>query len=121
MAKKKVPVVGSALGYPSAAVDAFTPPPRSDNNPDGPYSKPSYASDPSRGYPSENIGGTKRFSFTELVGQGESPNKGDVYVNTANGVSSSKGKDKGCQYNWGDGEDGIWNDNKFDNGNLTGM
>lgn len=121
MPKKKSAIVGSAIGYPSVPTRETVEPPKSDNNPDGPYAKPSYASDPSRGYPSENIGGTKRFSFTELVGQGESPNKGDVIVNTANGISSSKGKNKGCQYNYGNGNSGVWNDNEFDNGNLTGM
>jgi hypothetical protein len=118
---KKTPKIGTPLGYGPCGVNEVSTPQITDNNPDGPYSKPSYASDPANGYPSENVGGTKRFSFTELVGQGESPNKGDVNVITPDGISSSKGKDKGRQYTWGGGTDGEWNDNDFDNGNLTGM
>ena len=46
---------------------------------------------------------------------------GDVCVNTADGVSHSKGKGK-MQYNWADEQQsGKWGDNEFDGGNLSGL
>ena len=63
----------------------------------------------------------KLMKFADLVAPGESPNKPDLYVQNANGVSSAFGKDKGRQYTWGDGDAGNWNDNKFDDSNMTGM
>lgn len=109
MAKKKLPLlIGAAIGEYNTPV--------SDNNPDGPYPKPDY-----------DLNGCKRYrngkiSFVDRVADGESPNKGDVNMITANGVSSSKGQGKNSEYNWGYGTDGIFNKNRdWDGGNLTGM
>lgn len=102
------------------AIEAYEPTPRSDNNPSY-LPVPGYETDPANGYRKSNPGGTERFSFTELVGKGECVNAPDCIVQTADGVSSSKGKDKGRQYTWGNGDAGVWNDTDFDNGNLTGM
>lgn len=121
MAKKKLTDVGSTLGYPTPISMGDELAPDMDNNPAGVIPIPNYSTDPSRGYPSENIGGTKRFSFTELVAKGESRADGDVNVNTANGVSSSKGQNKGAQYNYCEQQSGEWGDNQpFDGANITG-
>lgn len=95
----------------------------SDNNPSsGLLPIPDYSTDPANGYSKSNVGGTDRFSFTALIGKGESPKDGDVNVNTANGVSNSKGQGFNQQYNWGKGNSGIWNKNDdWDGGNMTGQ
>lgn len=103
--------------YPSVAgIMAYVPPPVPDNNPAGPYPLPN---DSLNGYRRK----AGRICFAENVGKGESPNIGDVNVNTANGVASARGQGKNCQYNWGSqGNSGIWNKNEgWDGGNLTGM
>lgn len=109
MAKKK--------SYP-VAMDAYEAPPVPDNNKaSGLLSVPDYSTDPSAGNYTKG-----RFDFAGLVAQGESANIGDINVQTANGVSSSKGQGKNCQYNWVNGSDGEWNKNcNWSGGNLTGM
>lgn len=108
MAKKKTPLlVGVAAEY--------APPPMSDNNPDGPYP-----------LPDDNLNGCRyrngKVSFVDRVAAGESPNKGDVNMITANGVSSSRGQGKNCEYNWGESTDGRWGKNRdWKGANLTGM
>lgn len=96
---------------------------RYDSHSAGVGKRPDYSSDPSHAdfTVDPSAPSHKRISFPSMVAKGESANEGDVIVHTANGVSSSKGKSKGVQYNWGDGDAGTWNDSDFDNGNLTGM
>jgi len=108
MAKKKnyPPVVQFA---------AYEPPPRPDNNPSsGLVKKPNYALNGCP-YPEGKM------FMPGFVDDGGSPNRGDVNVITADGVASSKGRDKGRQYNYGFSTDGAWNDNDFEGGNMTGM
>ncbi len=106
MAKKK-------LGLPMAV--EYTPPVVHDNNPDGVCDKPEFGLDGTR-FPKGKV------SFVNMVADGESQNRPDVNVITANGVSSSTGKGKNAQYNWGTGTDGSWNKNEpFDGGNMTGQ
>ena len=62
-------------------------------------------------------------SFVNNVADGESQNRPDVNVVTADGIASSTGQGKNCQYNWGDNKlDGEWNSNDKNwlGGNLTG-
>ncbi len=114
MTKKKISTPGSPIGYVGAAVIGSEPAPVRDNNPDGPSSLPIFGLDGTR-YPKGKM------SFVNNVARGESCADGDVKVNTANGVSSSKGKGK-MQYNWSDeNQSGAWNDNSFGGGNLTGL
>lgn len=87
----------------------------SDNNPDGPSELPNFAT---AGYGYKD---SKRICFPCNVGEGESPNKGDVNVNTANGVSSSQGQGHNQAYNYWKGNSGIWNKNRdWPGGNRTG-
>lgn len=114
MAKKPV-IKGSPIGYGAAIPNVFDTPPISDNNPDGPSKLPDFDLDGTR-YPKGKM------SFVNNVARGESPNKPDIFHVTPNGISSSNGKGKNAQYNWGGGTDGVWNKNEdFDGGNMTGM
>lgn len=117
MAKKKISIPGSPIGYASAAVIGSEPPKPRDNNPDGPSNLPNnefYA------YRRDDLYG-KRICFPNDLGKGESAADGDAVTNTANGVSRSKGKGK-MQYNWADeNQSGAWGDNDFSGGNLTGL
>src|SRR5689334_24428783 len=104
MAKKKdyPPMIGAAIEY--------APPVISDNNPDGPSP-----------LPDDRLEGDSRrkFSFTDLVAKGESPEAPDVNTVTANGVSKSQGKGHNCQYNWWKGNSGVWNKNEpWPGGNM---
>ncbi len=109
MAKKSIPVIAVAVPYQKKWTDNHSP---------GVLDEPNYRTDPSAGYY-----GKGKFDFVGLVADGGSPNTGDVYVQTANGVSSSKGQNKGAQYNYPEeSSDGDWNDGMvFSGGNLTGM
>lgn len=101
--------------YPTIAIGEYTPPPVSDNNPNGPSNLPDdrLEGDP---YPKG------KFMFADLVAGGESPFSPDVNTVTANGVSKSRGQGDNCQYNYWEGNSGIWNKNRdWKGGNLTGM
>lgn len=121
MAKKKITEVGASIGYPSVLAVGVGKLPVWDNNPDGVISLPSDSTDPAKGYTHHNVGGTDRLSFTAMIARGESRADGDVNVNTPNGVSSSKGQNKGAQWNYGEGQSGKWAENTpWDGGNITG-
>lgn len=63
-----------------------------------------------------------KFDFVGKVEKGESPCAPDTYQVTANGVSKSRGQGNNAQYNWGDGLDGEWNQNRdWKGGNMTGQ
>lgn len=63
-----------------------------------------------------------KFDFVNLVAAGESQNRPDVYVATANDVASSQGEGDNPQYNYWKGTDGRWNKNHgWSGGNLTGQ
>lgn len=107
MAKKKI------VDTPAVGI-AYERPPLSDNNPSS-----ELCPKPDHGL--EGCRNPRQKKFADLYAAGESPNRPDVYVQTANGVSSSFGKNKGRQYNWGNGDAGVWNDTDFEGGNLTGL
>ena len=113
---KKVSTPGSPIGYASAAVTGYEPPPVRDNNPDGPSNLPNhdlYA------YRRDDLYG-KRICLPDNIGKGESMADGDVCVNTADGVSHSRGEN-GQQYAWGTPQSGRWGKNEgWSGGNLTG-
>jgi len=97
------------------AIATYQPPKLPDNNPDGPSKLPDYNLEGAR-----NMKG--KIAFSDWVAQGESANIGDVNVETANGISSSQGQNKGQRGNWGGCVDGYWNkDGEWVGGNLTGM
>lgn len=108
MAKKKnYPTTVYSVGYEQRVI--------SDNNPDGPSE-----------LPNDNLNGClysgNKVFFPDIVSKGESPEAPDVNTITANGVSKSRGQDKGRQYNWGTGTDGHWNEGgEWVGANLTGM
>src|SRR5260221_6799 len=105
MVKKKIMDIGIAR---------YERPPVPDNNPDGPSNLPDDRLEGAM-YPAGKI------AFADMVGKGESPNAPDVNTITANGVSRSRGQDKGRQYDWGNGTDGHWNENgDWEGANLTG-
>lgn len=115
MAKKAIQT-GSPIGYGATPSVGSEPLPVRDNNPDGPSRLPDnelYA------YRRSDLYG-KRICFPCDIGKGESMADGDVCVNTANGVSHSKGKGA-MQYNWGENQSGAWGDNSFNGGNLSGL
>jgi len=110
MAKKKnYPMVVGAAEYSS--------PPLSDNNPSSGLVGQPNASIVGYGYKD----GTNRKCMPCAVADGECKIPDDVVVNTANGIARSRGKNPGAQYNWGDTTDGVWNNNDFDDTNMTGM
>jgi hypothetical protein len=94
-----------------------------DNNPDGPFRKPSYSTDPSdASYVNTFAAPGKKIHFPSMVAKGESANAGDVNHITANGISNSRNTGRGVQYNWGDGLSGRWNKNDdWDGGNISGL
>lgn len=116
MAKKKASTPGSPIGYVGAAVVGSEPTPVRDNNPDGPSNLPNHEF---YAYRRDDLYG-KRICFPNDIGRGESLAGGDVTVNTADGVSHSKGKGK-PRYNYGDQQSGKWGDNEFDGGDMSGM
>jgi hypothetical protein len=116
MAKKKndTAFIGGGDGTTLIGVsDSIRP--RTDNNPDSGLCPK----------PNEELNGCRnprvKKHLCEAIAAGESANRPDVFVQTPNGVSSSFGKGKNRQYNWGDGSDGSWNDNDFTGGNMTGQ
>lgn len=93
----------------------YTPPVKSDDNPCSEVCP----------IPNDELEGCrypyKKISMVGFIAKGEAANAPDVIVQTANGTQNSFGKDKGRQYNWGNGDAGEWNNNNFEGGNLTGM
>lgn len=121
MAKKKVTIPGSQIGYGATVSEGDVKPKLWDNNPDGVLDLPSDSTDPSKGYTHHNMGGTERLSFTAMIANGESREDGDVNVNTADGIASSKGQGSNQQYNFDNGTGNIWNKNReWSGGNRTG-
>lgn len=113
---KKLVTQGSPIGYGNAAVVGDEASTVRDNNPDGFSNLPNHEL---YAYRRDDLYG-KRICFPNDIGKGESMADGDVCVNTADGVSHSKGKGH-PQYNWGGGQSGKWGDNEFDGGNMTGI
>lgn len=121
MAKKKVTIPGSQIGYGATVSEGDVKPKLWDNNPDGVLDLPSDSTDPSKGYTHHNMSGTERLSFTAMIANGESREDGDVNVNTADGIASSKGQGSNQQYNFDNGTGNIWNKNReWSGGNRTG-
>lgn len=118
MAKKKASTPGSPIGYVGCAVVTNEPPKPRDNNPDGPSNLPN---DELYAYRRNDLYG-KRICFPSDIGRGESAGGDDVNVITADGISNSRNKGKGMQYNWGEGTDGRWNKNDdWNGGNLSDL
>lgn len=91
---------------------------RKDNNPKGVIPLPSYDTDPINQKRRKN----RKMNFGAMYGIGESPREDGLFnFRTANGISRSNGPGLNEQYNWGDGCDGEWNNNRgWPGGNRTG-
>lgn len=117
MAKKKITEVGSPIGYAGCAIVGDVKPSARDNNPDGNSRLPDHNL---AGYTYAR--GPKKICFPNDIGKGEANGGDDVNVVTANGISNSRNKGRGVQYNWGDGADGRWNKNDdWTGGNISGL
>lgn len=98
---------------------------REHNNPNddnqGVSDLPGNGTDPSEYNDGSIRTGTKKYCFHSKVAEGESPNRGDVYLVGANGCTSSKGEGYNQEYNWSKGTDGNWGKNRgWPGGNRTG-
>lgn len=89
-----------------------------DNNPKGVIPLPTYDTDPLN--QRRRIKG--KINFGALYSRGESPREDGLFNNrTANGIARSNGPGLNEQFNWGDGCDGEWNQNRgWPGGNRTG-
>lgn len=112
------------LTMPIVSMGILESPDRERNNPNddnkGVLNLPGEGTDPSS-YNRNGVNAGKKMCFPKRVANGESPNIGDVYCHTANGVSSSRGQGHNQEYNWSDGTDGRWSGNRnWPGGNRTG-